>query len=441
MKLLHPDKLKPDDVAEAGGQENCKEAHLLASQANEFLLRRIEDNANRIARVTGAPQFNTWDRYEGDDTVPGGSAAAFYRFTAARNAATKAKAKAQRASAYTPAPPSSAPPKRGNHSYQTRERPAAACYRGAGTPPVLPSGHIGKAGSTQGDSAASASAGNQGDSAASSSAAPAAATSSLYSEEQKALDRTALLNAQPPHLCVPYPTDCDRLGTTSSQTMAGHLCGDSGLTFSPANPSGAKSNCYGTIKQNWNWQIPGHCAESFTFKSLCALYLPDITQHLMELAPQPWLVIVWMMNEVYSSLHMINGGDIWKKKTPGDLERISHKVPGDEHGRTLIEKTIDQCAVMIRLRASNVKIIIGASAHLYDLGDYYNQLCAKAVRRFESHGIHTVCGKATFDDLEHKGVHMLKSSANQALFSRRMIEHIADCRPPGDIGEGIPLIT
>ena len=147
------------------------------------------------------------------------------------------------------------------------------------------------------------------------------------------------------------------------------------------------------------------------------------------------------MNEVYSAAHMTNGGCIWHPKTPGTLERTSVKVLGDEHDRSLMEKTIDQCAAMLRIRTGYCKIVIGASAHLYNLGDYYNTLCANAIRRFKQHGIHCVSGMETFDDLPHVGIHMMKSSENQRLFAGRIIGHIADCRPPGDLGEGISWIT
>ena len=147
-----------------------------------------------------------------------------------------------------------------------------------------------------------------------------------------------------------------------------------------------------------------------------------------------------MMNEVYSSAHMVNGGHTWEKQTPGSLARVSHRVFGDPHCRSLMEKTIDQCAAMIRLRTTHVKVIIGASCTLYNLGDYYDTLCANAIRRFQRHGIHCISGMSTFDDIEHSGIHMKKSSENQHLFADRMIEHIADCRPLGDLQEGVPLI-
>ena len=159
------------------------------------------------------------------------------------------------------------------------------------------------------------------------------------------------------------------------------------------------------------------------FLAGCGYELSDITTKLATMSPAPWIVVSWLLNEVYNPRLMLNGGH-----GQLTLERVSLPSPDDPHNRTRMIKSVDEMVAVLRLRTMRAKVIIGARHSLYGLHPSFDDLCVMTIARFRSHGIHAESGDPTFHDLEHVGIHVLKSHANNETLSRRFMDHIADAR-------------
>ena len=91
-------------------------------------------------------------------------------------------------------------------------------------------------------------------------------------------------------------------------------------------------------------------------------------------------------------------------------------------------RSVDEMAALLCVRRQRAKIVIGARHSLYHLHPSFDNHCDLAIARFQAHGIHAVSGDPTFSDLQHKGIHVLKSHDNHETLSERFLDHIADVR-------------